>query len=314
MTPTPVNAIQYLAPGSKIECVEGTLVKLFTDRKEGVANVNGEAKPWSFQNGTFRGTDGMEIKIKFDSFDLLGQEIVGKPVRFITSSDPKAKSISVDEYQGKKSIQIRPSATWEWLSGQAAPQHQQAPQPQQQYGPPPGAYAPPPQNQGPPRQAPPPSYQQHQQQAPRPAPPAQSGPMPILGATVGMAVKLAGDFMIKDYWEQTSGPGTPDFAKKLYQIASDIIRVSELLQQGRLAKTATERLRGPAPAPAPAPPTQQHVEPDYEHMPPPNAAERAAAANRANGYPEDYNPEHHGDGPQYGGSRPALMEDSEIPF
>lgn len=300
MNPTPIAAVQYLAHNSVIEAITGTITKLYPDRKE---SPPGTERPWSFQRGSFRGADGHEIGIKFTDMPLLGQDWVGTPVAFMKGDDPKCKSIVVDEYNNKKTIKINPTVktTWNPVGFVAAP----AP------GPPPptapaGPQGPAPsQHSAPPRQSPP-----GQSYAP-PAPPPQTnrtGPMPIQGQTVGMAIKLAGDIMIAEGLEHSPGPGTAEFSKRLYQIASDIIRVSERLGNGQLAPGPSDRAKR---QPAPAPPMKPPYEPDYEHQPPMNAAQRAAAENAANGYP----PEHsHDRQPAFPSGGNVPMEDDDIPF
>lgn len=343
MPPLPISLVQYQAAGAKLEAIEGVLTQIYTDVKSGT-NDHG---PWSFQKGKIKGPDGHEIGIKFHNMDFVEQNAKGHPVRFIASTDGKAKSITVEEYQGKKTVTVNGTAEWQWnppdygtnlpngmSAGNQSPrqgppqqQHHQQQQPPTQYrqtaqGPPPQ------QQQRPPQQQPP----QQQQRAQGP-PPAQQQrphqPMPIQGATVGMAVKLAGDIILgeasrMDGMNFENYFSTPQFSLDLYTLASDIIRVSEFIGAGNLAESAKARARkAPKPDPKPQPPAEERrIEPDYSHQPPPNEAERAAAERRAAGAApreEQYTDSASG---RYGGAPPSAfpsgdiggVDDDEIPF
>lgn len=67
------------------------------------------------------------------------------------------------------------------------------------------------------------------------APAANAAPMVIDGQTIGMALKLAGDFMISH--------GLPLDSQTLHEYASDIIRVSAALKKGKIAPKPSERMK-----------------------------------------------------------------------
>lgn len=91
--------------------------------------------------------------------------------------------------------------------------------------------------------------------------------MPIHGATVGMAVKLAGDIILgwgppSTYWQSRQ------FSVDLHEIASDIIRVSKVLEDGKLAASAARREQ------TQKLPARPDIVPDHSHDPPQNERER----------------------------------------
>ena len=85
---------------------------------------------------------------------------------------------------------------------------------------------------------------------------------PVFGATVGMAIKEALVLLTTDLGHDDiiSSVITPHFWKAVHEVSSDIIRVSLLLEKGKLAPPVRDRTEGPRPpappratAPAPAP-------------------------------------------------------------
>ncbi len=318
---TPINQIQYLSAGAKLDAVEGVLTAIYEDVKRG-DNAHG---PWSIQKAKLKGPDGHEIELKFMNMETVGANCKGIAVRFSKGSDPKAKSISVEEYKGKKNLAINGTAVWDWRPAdygtttaggshaQQGPPPQQGYQPGYQQGPPPQHQGPPPQQQTQ-RNAPPPQHNppppQTQRQA-NPPPRREDERIPIHGATCGMALKAALDLAIANptRWPDVH---SQDFLMELYQKASDFVRISQRMESGILAKPLKDRL---AKAGQTAPPSGEgHVEPDYSHEPPLNARERAEAERRAAG---QYQPPHDDDRhyePDPEHSRPAPMEDDNIPF
>jgi hypothetical protein len=93
----------------------------------------------------------------------------------------------------------------------------------------------------------------------------------ILGATVGMAINQAigilkecrPDGTFEDYYS------TPEFSKDLHIIASDIIRISQLLEKSKLASPVKDRAPSPVPEPEPEQPpaAQQQPEDDGSEIP-----------------------------------------------
>lgn len=79
-----------------------------------------------------------------------------------------------------------------------------------------------------------------------PPPPAATGPRPIEGATVGMALKEASTAILKAHELDSSTSVMaylkgPNYSKDLFTLTSDIIRVSQLIQSGKLAPSAKDR-------------------------------------------------------------------------
>lgn len=308
MTITPISTIQHLPANAVLECIEGTITKVYPDISKGTSQYG----DWSIQKGTFRGTDGVEIPMKFCDMVPIGNDWCGHAMRISKAADPKAKSLKVDEYQGKKSIKIDKSAMIEWNPpGMAAPGPAQGP-PQQQHAPQ-GPSGPPQHQQN--AQAPqgPPAQRQPQQSAPQQSAPPQR--KEIFGATVGMAIKLAGDFMIADLGNWPV-PGSPDFSACLYEIASDIVRVSQRMESGTLAKSPSVRLEK-SKAQETATRGNTYVEPDYSQAPPPNSRESGQTDTAAGRYgPQGEQAQYQPERPaafQSGGSMPGI-EDDEIPF
>lgn len=76
-----------------------------------------------------------------------------------------------------------------------------------------------------------------------PAAHAPAGQSTILGVTVGMAIVQAVG-ILRDCHNQATVEnyfGTADFSRELHMIASDIIRVGQLLERGQLAHSAKDR-------------------------------------------------------------------------
>lgn len=309
----PIGQLQWQAAGNKLEAIEGTITKVFAEYKQ---SQPGEANPWSFQNAEFRGTDGQSIRLKFKNFAFVTPDWQNVPVRFVASTDPRAKGIVVDEHNGKKSLVVNSSTceiVWNPADfGQGAPPPQQQ---QRAQGPPPGAHGPP--QQGPPpqqhqqrAQGPPPTQHQAppQQQPRQPEQPRQPAHVPIHGATVGMAIKIAVDVLEADRQNMPGiVPGTPEWQAELYRLASDVCRVAMRLESGRLAPSAADRQKRDTPPTTPAntkpaatpQDRDHHTEPDYSQAPPPNAAE-SGQGPRQPAFPS-------------GGHSPGV-DDDDIPF
>lgn len=116
--------------------------------------------------------------------------------------------------------------------------------------------------------------------------------MPLNGQMVGMAIGKAVELMMHY--------GVPDpfavgFTQDLYRLASDIVRVSQKMQDGHLAPSPSARAERAA-AKLAAEAKQTKVEPDYEHQPPPNSQQSGQMQQAFKG-----------------GSLPG-EEDDEIPF
>lgn len=117
--------------------------------------------------------------------------------------------------------------------------------------------------------------------------PALNGQLqPIHGQTVGMALKLALDLLTRDV--EAAGLhatlNNQDFWKLVHVVSSDIIRVSAMIEHGKLAPSIKDRLNPPAktngvsaahPAAQPAPAPRQVARPSEAQM-----ANRADSAGR----------------------------------
>ena len=73
--------------------------------------------------------------------------------------------------------------------------------------------------------------------------PAGAAPAAIFGATVGMAINQAIGILKDTHPGATleSYYATPDFSRDLHVTASDILRVSAMLEKGKLAHSAKDR-------------------------------------------------------------------------
>lgn len=90
------------------------------------------------------------------------------------------------------------------------------------------------------------------------APSVSGAPQHVQGQTVGMALKEAIS-IIKETFDPTMPMAErdkyfrgPEFSKDVHLLASDIIRVSALLEKGKLAPSARDRANPPAAAQPPA--------------------------------------------------------------
>lgn len=84
--------------------------------------------------------------------------------------------------------------------------------------------------------------------------PSVSGkPQPVPGQTVGMAVKTALDILSKDmtHDDLVARLISPPFWASVHEVASDIIRVSRMLEAGKLAQPIKERGGSAQPSPQP---------------------------------------------------------------
>jgi len=78
----------------------------------------------------------------------------------------------------------------------------------------------------------------HQAAAQAPAAPAQvKQHAPVFGATVGNCMKMAVDTVTS----LGTDPFSPDFYRQTHQIASDLIRVAQMLEAGNLAPSAKKQ-------------------------------------------------------------------------
>jgi hypothetical protein len=102
--------------------------------------------------------------------------------------------------------------------------------------------------------------------------PAVNGqPQHIQGQTVGMAIKEALAILAKG---NDAKLHTPEFWAQVHQLASDIIRVSQLLEKGKLAPSARDRMNPPqqpppdrSAPPAPKAKPAASTQPEEEDVP-----------------------------------------------
>ena len=96
-------------------------------------------------------------------------------------------------------------------------------------------------------------------------------PFQVAGQTVGMAVKESLALHTKNLAteEVNEAVCTGEFWAAIHETASDIIRISLLLEKGKLAKPVRERNGEEAPEPEPkAPPARQAPPPQRQAAPP----------------------------------------------
>lgn len=103
-------------------------------------------------------------------------------------------------------------------------------------------------------------------QQPRPTPVQEVPASAIHGATVGMAIGRAIDVMGNVGMLSEESLGTKQFAKDLFAVASQIIRVSQAMESGRLAPKPEDQTTQPAPQPAPEPEPEPEPAPHVPHV------------------------------------------------
>lgn len=310
MNLTAIGQVRNLPEKTPMQAIEGTITTVYPD----ISWSGGGNNRTSYQRGKIRGTDGQEIIIKWEGY---GQGEDGSPhdgwinntVRYEASHE---SHIIVESHNGKNNIKVKRNARETWNPpdfGQHAPaapppgrggppprsgppQNQQGGQPQRQQGPPQGGHT------GYREQSPP-----TQRNEPETEYPKRSA---FLGVTVGMAINNACSILSSKGITAEDLKGDR-FFKQLRVVASDILRVSQMLEaDGGLAKDPLERAKTKPATTG----QQQHYEPDPSHQPPPNSAQSGQATSRqrqqhdpapGGGYPSDDAPE----GGRYGG-RTAL--------
>lgn len=227
MTPTTISAIAGLRTGVTLDCIRGTFTKIYTDVKSG-DNANG---PWSFQNATFKDLNGDTIKVKFKNQDTVPQSWAGKLVEVVTVGGAKAKGIEVSEYNEKKELLLHPTVEFNWIQGDARQETRRPDPPDDRQS-----------HREAPAQRQEPESRQTQRQEPPP------GNVPIHGATVGMALNQASRILT----ESVAQPDrlnyflSPKYLEDLWAVASGIVRVSQHMERGNLAKKAAAKQQEPA--------------------------------------------------------------------
>ena len=133
----------------------------------------------------------------------------------------------------------------------------------------------------------------HQEQVDRKAEgkPALSGEtFPIMGVTVGMAINNAMTLLTSrlTHDEMVGRVITPVFWSSVHEVASDIIRLSRLLESGKLAPSVRERTgetvqQVAQPKPVTPPPTARSVQPPARNVALPNRPSDEQLANESEG-------------------------------
>lgn len=285
--PLTIAQIKELPVGSPVPVVVGTLVSVY-DYKTNIGRNDSTC-----QSAILKDTNGDEIRINiWNQGDYKSRK--GADVRIVAAFDKGKCSTHVIEnkHYNPPAIELQLSkATVILVSGAntPAPTKQTPQEPKESAAPSEaqadGAATHPPKTDG-----------------PQP-PPAARGPRPVNGQTVGNAMKLAIDIVMKAF-EEYSEEATklhdyiemPEFSIKVHQVASDLIRIAQRLEKGYLAPTVRERykaameeLGGEPPPPAEPPP------------PPPPQEERKA--------PSKAKP-----GPDGQAFDPGANEDEDVPF
>lgn len=235
-TPTPLSSITQLGVGCQIAATRfiiRSIVKTFNSKPD-------SPKVWHAHICSVE-DNGFRCEVKFWNRDI-GEikNLIGHQIEVEASeSKGKVRGLEITE-DNRQNIQlsISENCSISWIDGgqnQAPRQQQQQPQ-QQRY---------PSGNQG-----------GYQQQAPRPQQPQQGSqgsrsqpPKTILGITVGMAIKEACTFISNSTPPEDLAEflNTPEFSRDLHRIASDIIRISQLLESNQLADRVKDRVQPQAP-------------------------------------------------------------------
>lgn len=125
-------------------------------------------------------------------------------------------------------------------------------------------------------------HHEEQQERKAEGQPALNGqPFPVSGQTVGMAIKEALSLLTKglDHAEIMEQLPAVTFWASVHEVASDIVRVSKLLEKGKLAKSVRERSGGSVDlVEVDMPPAEEPEIAEPEPARPPRQAARAPAA------------------------------------
>lgn len=195
-----------------IKAVKGTLTKLYP-RKSGV----GDNGPWSFESGEL--SDGKtSVKITFKDREALPKEMKGRQIYILAYHGEKGWSgvkKKTDDYKPENPVPM----IWVTKTAEVTLVEGGAPAKEQDAGGDDGDVAPK-------TKAGNPTYQQ------KPTPANITGHnTPVFGGTVGMAIK-EGVAWVR---ELGASPNDPAAFKQIYEIASDLIRISRKLESGELA-------------------------------------------------------------------------------
>lgn len=225
----PLNQVANLANGSPIEALEVKISRVWEFNQ----NENDKG-PFSYQNIGVTDISGkVKATLRFKNCDEVTDSWKGRTLQITSSLDEKnhARGIHTEEYNGKQQIIVNNYAEIAFTSGAPA------------------------------KQAPPARQQSQPQQGTRPATQQQPAPAsanrPVFGSTVGMAVKEANTVLLALHGANPAYFFTRSYARDIHALASQYIRVAEMLEARRLAPKPNDDTppvpqptRPPAPAPA----------------------------------------------------------------
>lgn len=250
-----IEDIVNLSVNNTVEGIEGTVAKV--------------DKPYAGQDFTFQiitisqGRSSIQCQVwnREDLSYLRGRSVA---IECSLGKNDSAIGVVTDEYKGAIRLKIKETAIIDDLSSSNPPQQQPhnatrtPPRPSQG-------------NAGQQRPAAPQRGQQQPQRTPqRPQQYRQPAKGPINGQTVGMAINQAIGVIKGVYTTPQTLSNlieTPEFSRQLHALASDIIRVSMLLESGGLAEPIKKRSGSesrPIEAEAEPEPEQVQPEPDPE--------------------------------------------------
>lgn len=214
-----IAEVKALDDEELVPCIQGEVTAIY-NRKEGESSKG----PWSFQDLTLKDETAGEIKVTLNNRIALAKTAKGKTLMFTCSKGDhgltgvKAKD---NEYNGKTTrlLWVTPSAEIDFVDGGSDNNNSEGPEP--------------------------PSYSEADEEhgQPTPAPKTNgngNGHKRCEGVTIGMSINNAIN-IIRDLKPDEDFYNSPGFSQKLHQIASDIARVSEYLQAGKLAPSSRER-------------------------------------------------------------------------
>lgn len=234
---TPLSQVYQLGTGCSIAATRFVItgiVKTFNSKP-------GSPKVWTAHICSVE-DNGFKGEVKFWNRDigeinnLIGQQIEVEASEY----KGKAKGLEVGEDNRQNpQLSISESCSISWIDGgqNSAPRNQP---PQRQQQAPQRQYQQPSQRQQQPQQG-------YQQQAPqqRQQQSAQRQQLTVPGITVGMAINNAVNLISKNAEFQDEYHNylkSPEFSRDVYEIASDIIRISRMLEAGNTAPPVKDRV------------------------------------------------------------------------
>lgn len=208
--------------------------------------------------------DGFQCEAKFWERDARDIPI-GQVIEITDTSNRGPGLVVAEDNRGNIQLDVKSSCEIAFIDGDRPPQRQQQPQHRNQQQPQQQRQAAPQQRQ---------TYQQPQQRQPQQNA-QQTRPTTNLGVTVGMALNNACN-IVKEFDVPVEYFKSPEFSLDVWTIASDILRVSRMLEADKLADPAKMRH-------APRQPQQQQqrqAAPQHQEHDLPPDAEITRPANR----------------------------------